>query len=356
MTTQTANPDANAATAAASYELDPTELREALTLMVDIRQPTFVWGPPGIGKSDIARQVAADLGMKHHDIRAPLYDPVDLRGLPYMDKDPETGAASTQWAPPTFLPPTESEDKHLIVFDELPTAPPMVQNALYQLILDRRCGEYELPPGATMIACGNRETDRGATYSMPTPLASRFIHLHLAPSLEKWQDWAARNDIAPEIIFFLRFNPKLFHAFDPRQKKEQAFPCPRTWAFISKVVNEKNGLPLNVERNIYAGAIGQGAAVEFSAFMEHFRELPDPQSIFDDPEHAVIPENVDAQIALAAALSRHVNDVTFPALMTYVNRLPGFEIAQYLVDSCLRKDEALRYTNAWILWETAKSR
>ena len=351
----TATPEkATAAAAAASYELNPTELAEALTLMVGIQQPTFVWGPPGIGKSDIARQVAAALEMRHHDIRAPLYDPVDLRGLPYMDKDPETGAASTQWAPPTFLPPTDSPEQHLIVFDELPTAPPMVQNALYQLILDRRCGEYELPPGATMIACGNRETDRGATYSMPTPLASRFVHLHLAPSLEQWTGWAVKNKIAYEILFFLRFNPDKFHAFDARQKKDQAFPCPRTWAFVSNVIKSKNGLPLNIERNIYAGAIGQGAAVEFSAFMEHFRELPDPQAIFDDPENAVIPPTTDAQIALAAALCRYVTDVTFPALMTYVNRLPSFEIAQYLVDSCLRKDENLRYTHAWIQWETAK--
>ena len=225
MTTQPTSATA-AATAAASYELNPTELQEALTLMVDIQQPTFVWVPPGIGKSDIARQVAAALGMKHHDIRAPLYDPVDLRGLPYMDKDPETGVAGTQWAPPTFLPPTESTERHLIVFDELPTAPPMVQNALYQLILDRRCGEYELAPGVTMIACGNRETDRGATYSMPTPLASRFIQRHLVPSLEQWQYWAARNDIAPEISFFLRFNPNLFHAFAPPAEKGSGLSLP----------------------------------------------------------------------------------------------------------------------------------
>ena len=92
-------------------------------------------------------------------------DPVDLRGIPWRD-----GADRTRWAPPAFLPPSDADGSWLINLEELPSALPMVQAALYQLVLDRKCGEYELPDGAALIACGNREGDRGVVHRMPTPL------------------------------------------------------------------------------------------------------------------------------------------------------------------------------------------
>ena len=93
---------------------------------------------------------------------------MDLRGIPWRD-----GADRTRWAPPAFLPPSDDTGRWLINLEELPSAVPMVQAALYQLVLDRKVGEYELPEGASLIACGNRETDRGVVHRMPTPLASR---------------------------------------------------------------------------------------------------------------------------------------------------------------------------------------
>ena len=97
------------------------------------------------------------------------------------------------------------------------------QAALYQLVLDRRCGEYELPDGASLIACGNRETDRGVTHRMPTPLASRFVHLEIRVDVPDWCAWGAAHGIAPEVLFFIQMRPELLHQFDP-QSRGKAFP------------------------------------------------------------------------------------------------------------------------------------
>ena len=158
-------------TISADYTLRPSELAATLALLVEARQPTLVWGPPGTAKSMIAQQVAADAGRQYVDVRALLLDPVDLRGIPWRDS-----ADRTRWAPPAFLPPTDDPGRWLINLEELPSAVPMVQAALYQLVLDRKVGEYELPEGASLIACGNRESDRGVVHRLPTPLASRFVH------------------------------------------------------------------------------------------------------------------------------------------------------------------------------------
>ena len=143
-------------TISADYTLRPSELAATLALLVEARQPVILWGAPGSAKSAVAQQVAADAGRQYVDVRALLLDPVDLRGIPWRDS-----ADRTRWAPPAFLPPTDDPGRWLINLEELPSAVPMVQAALYQLVLDRKVGEYELPEGASLIACGNRESDRG---------------------------------------------------------------------------------------------------------------------------------------------------------------------------------------------------
>ena len=133
------------ATISADYTLRPSELAAVLALLVEARQPCIVWGPPGAAKSMIAQQVAADANRRYVDVRALLLDPVDLRGIPWRDR-----ADRTRWAPPAFLPPSDDPGRWLINLEELPSAVPMVQAALYQLVLDRKVGEYELPEGASL--------------------------------------------------------------------------------------------------------------------------------------------------------------------------------------------------------------
>jgi len=109
------------------------KIKSALTSLLSISQPVFIWGPPGIGKSQIVRQTAASLNLDLVDIRAVLLDPVDLRGLPRISQD-----GLSHWCAPAFLPTTGSG---VLFLDELNAAPPLVQAACYQLVLDRKLGE-----------------------------------------------------------------------------------------------------------------------------------------------------------------------------------------------------------------------
>ena len=185
-------------TISADYTLRPSELASTLALLVEARQPCIVWGSPGAAKS----QIAAAARRTYVDVRALLLDPVDLRGIPWRDS-----AGRTRWAPLAFLPPSDDTGSWLINLEELPSAVPMVQAALYQLVLDRKVGEYELPEGVSLIACGNREGDRGVVNRMPTPLASRFVHLEIKVDAEDWCAWGAANGIAPEVLFFIQLRP-----------------------------------------------------------------------------------------------------------------------------------------------------
>jgi len=335
-------------TISADYTLRPSELAATLKILVEARQPVMVWGAPGCGKSEVAQQVAAEGGRTYYDVRALLLDPVDLRGIPWRDDDNRT-----RWAPPDFLPPSTSSDLYLVNLEELPSGVPMVQAALFQLVRDRKCGEYELPEGASLMACGNREGDRGVTHRMPTPLASRFVHLEIKVDVPDWCAWAAAHAIAPEVLFYIQMRPEMLHDFDA-QSREAAFACPRTWEFVSNVVNQRGSLDPAAERALFRGAVGEAAAVEFAAFLKVWRELPHPKAVIDDPENADVPQNASALIALCGSLYRMADDVNLGSIVSYAMRLRR-EVGEFLVGSCVRREPALQHTDAFIRWAAART-
>ena len=335
-------------TLSADYTLRPAELAATLKVLVDAKQPVMVWGPPGCAKSEIAQQVAAETGRTYCDVRALLLDPVDLRGIPWRDRDNRT-----RWATPEFLPPSASAAPWLVNLEELPSAIPMVQASLFQLVRDRKCGEYDLPEGASIMACGNRQSDRGVVHRMPTPLASRFVHLEIKVHAPDWCAWAAGNGIAPEVLFYIQMRPDMLHRFDP-QSREAAFACPRTWEFVSNIVNQRGHLDAGVERALFRGAVGEAAAVEFSAFLKVWRELPHPKAVIDDPQNADIPENASALMALCGSLYRMATDINLDAIVTYAARLRR-EVGESLVGACVRRQPTLQHSPGFIRWAAAKT-
>ena len=339
-------PDAE--TISADYTLRPSQVADTLKVLIDAKQPVMVWGAPGCAKSEVAQQVAAETARTYYDVRGLLLDPVDLRGIPWRDDDNRT-----RWAPPEFLPPTASTELFLVNLEELPSCVPMVQAAMFQLVRDRKCGEYSLPEGASLMACGNRHSDRGVTHRMPTPLASRFVHIEIKVDVDDWCAWAATHGIAPEVLFYIQMRPDMLHDFDP-QSREAAFACPRTWEFVSNVVNQRGNLDPVTERALFRGAVGEAAAVEFSAFLKVWRELPHPKAVIDDPENASVPDNASALIALCGSLYRMADDVNLGSIVTYATRLRR-EVGEFLVGSCIRRAPDLQHTDAFIRWAAART-
>ncbi len=309
----------------------------ALRVLVAAQQPVFVWGGPGVGKSAVTSQLAEALKITLQDVRALLLDPVDLRGLPFLGSD-----GRSKWATPEFLP---QDGSGILFLDELNAAPAMVQASCYQLVLDRRLGEYTLPEGWAIIAAGNRDPDRGATTRMPTPLRNRFVHLDFEVDVQDWSEWAIQAGIRPEVIAFLRFRPELLSAFD---RDANPFPSPRSWEFVSRILDslDSTSNPA-VEHEVIAGAVGAGAATEFSAFLRMFRELPNIDSILLNPTQEPVPENAAAQYAVASALARCASDTNFDRICLYLNRLPT-EFRVLCVRDATLREPAIRSSAGFV--------
>ena len=322
----------------------PKQLFEFLLAMIHANQPVMIWGQPGVGKSDVCKQVAAYLKYFYHTIHPLLYERIDMVGIPYVSEQ-----ITTEYATPGFFPPTSSKDMHLINIEEITSSKQDTQSALFQLIWDRRCGDYELPEGARLVACGNRLSDRGVVHRMPSPLASRFIHVELGHSIEDWTDWAIENDIDIDVISFLNLVPDLLNQFKPKSD-EVVYPCPRTWQSVSRTKSTaEERLDEEGQLAAYIGAVGHAAASDFWGFLQAKHELPQPRTVIMNPEETIVPHEPSQQILLSGALIKLADDMNLESICTYAHRMEP-EISHYMVGQIIRRNPEMESTDAYSRW------
>ena len=282
-------------------QVGPKAAKRSIRKAIQTRRPTFIWGPPGIGKSDIVKQIGVDAGREVVDVRLALWEPTDIKGIPYYNAD----QGKMVWAPPAELP-TDPESTAIIFLDELNSAPPAVQAAAYQLILNRRVGTYELPKGVDVVAAGNREGDRGVTYRMPAPLANRFIHLEMKIDFDDFQEWAVMNSVHPEVVGYVGFAKQDLYDFDPKSPSK-AFATPRSWVFVSDLLKDDD-CDIDTLHNLIAGAVGDGLAVKFMAHRKIAGRLPKAEDILKGKVKDLQIKEVSAMYSLTVSLCYELKD------------------------------------------------
>lgn len=325
--------------------MNPQSAKRSIDHLTKRKVPVFLWGPPGIGKSSIVSQIAKDRDIGFIDLRLSLLDPTDLRGIPFFNPTDN----SAIWAPASFLP-DGSVKEGILFLDELNTAAPMVQASAYQLILDRKIGEYTLPDGWAIVAAGNRESDRGVVFRMASPLANRFVHLDMEVDLDVWQSWAKVNNIDPTIIAFTSYRPDALFAFNTAAADSKAFATPRTWEYVNEILASTPDDDLVLD--MISGAIGQELASAFLGFRSVASKLPNIDDILEGKETTVPTENSALHI-LCTSLSLKINEETRAAeldnLLKYTLELPG-EFAVMIIQDLRQRNIELDYIKSWPLW------
>ena len=283
----------------------PKGAKRSLRKALKNKRPIFIWGPPGIGKSDIIKQLGTELDAHVIDVRLSLWEPTDIKGIPYFDSNDGT----MRWAPPSELPSKEFAKNHktiILFMDELNSAAPSVQAAAYQLVLNRKVGTYELPDNVVMVAAGNRETDKGVTYRMPAPLANRFVHLEMTVDWDDYFDWAAENKIHKDVVGFLTFSKKDLYDFDPKSSS-RAFATPRSWSFVSELLTDDD-TDTETLTDLVSGSIGEGLAIKFMAHRKHASKMPNPTDILSGKVKKMDSKEISAMYSLTVALCYELKD------------------------------------------------
>ena len=288
-------------------QVTPNNAKASITHALTKKRPIFLWGPPGIGKSDIVKQITDSFTNSHLiDIRLSLWEPTDIKGIPYYSANDN----KMVWGAPAELPDEEMAaqyDTIVLFLDEMNSAAPSVQAAAYQLILNRRVGQYKLPDNVMIVAAGNREADKGVTYRMPAPLANRFVHLELTVGFDDWFQWAVDNNIHKDVVGYLTFSKKDLYDFDPKSPS-RSFATPRSWSFVSELLDDN--LDKNTLTDLVSGSVGEGLAVKFMAHRSSAAQMPNPTDILNGKVKELQTKEISAMYSLTVSLCYELKEAS----------------------------------------------
>ena len=311
-----------------SRTVGPKGAKKSLRKAFKNKRPIFLWGPPGIGKSDIIKQLGDELEAHVIDVRLSLWEPTDIKGIPYFDSNDGT----MRWAPPSELPSMEFAKQHktiILFLDEMNSAAPSVQAAAYQLVLNRRVGTYHLPDNVVLVAAGNRETDKGVTFRMPAPLANRFVHLEMTVDWEDYFEWATENKIHKDVVGFLSFSKKDLYDFDPKSSS-RAFATPRSWSFVSELLVDDD-TDADTLTDLVSGSVGEGLAVKFMAHRKVSSKMPNPSDILAGKVKKMDSKEISAMYSLTVSLCYELKDACDKKAKNWNDQVNNF--FQFIMDN-----------------------
>ena len=312
--------------------------------------PLLLWRPPGQAKTASVKRFAAEWG-----IASKVLPPGQMaEGAFGVTPCPEMTPSGLRLA----FPPVSWVDlfangvQGLVFVDETNTSPPALKPAVMGLVLDRRIGDHDLPPGVRAFGAANPTACSAGGWDLTPPEANRFGHIEWpGPDTTEWGVWlcsganghvGAPQDAAAEearvlaawpvafakaaglVSAFLNAKPDLLHKMpaEGSPQASRAWPSPRSWEMATRALascdptvhgaspDNPNGLTEAEADELIAAFIGTGAEGEFSAWRARF-DLPDPALLLDGKvKWAHDPQRLDISHAVLGSCAALVSPQT----------------------------------------------
>lgn len=321
--------------------MNATRLSELLETSITHRRRVLIKGAPGVGKSDIVAQVCGKLGADLQLMHPAISDPTDFKGMPALTAN----GTEAHFLPFGDLARLCNAKRLTVAFlDDIGQAAPAVQAALMQLILARSVNGTHISDEVTFLGATNDTTHCAGVSGMIEPLKSRWDSiLQLDVDVDAWSNWALDNNMPPELVAFIRFRPALLSDFKPTRELRNS-PCPRTWASVGR------WLQVGVkDLEVLTGAVGEGAATEFIAFLSLLNSLPSLDAILLDPSGTEVPDAPAARYAVATGLARKASPSNLDRVLTYVSRISK-EFEVLTVKDSVRINKTVTNSPAFVAW------
>jgi hypothetical protein len=324
-----------------------SQLKVALASLIRQGLPVFLWGAPGVGKTDAVGQVAADMGADFIVTHPAVTEPTDWVGLPMPSADGKTAEFRPFGVLLRFV---EAVRLTIVLLDDLGQAVPSVQAAIMQLVLGRRVGSHVISEHVRFVACSNRADDKAGVQRMLTPLLNRAVHLDVDVSHEDWLLWALQAGVDPDIRAYISWKPGELLQFEAGEaQRARAFATPRSWAMLSRALTN---LPDDLVLPVAVGTVGEGSGTGFVGFRKIKRSLPDPKRPLRDPAGATVPDDpgaLYAQLCVLIECAAGASKAERSNIALYCNRV-GDEPGTFCVLGCQAREPKFLETDGGKAW------
>lgn len=296
----------------------------------------FIWGKPGIGKSQAVKQLADEYGIDFIDLRLSQLESADVRGIPVPDLD----QGISKWLPPEFLP-FEGIKKFentagIILLDEFNRARPDVLQAAFQLVLDRQVGINKILDSWFIVAAGNLgDEDRTDVVEMDAALKNRFIHFSVDTDLPSWLEWAEGAGIHSDIVTFIQNKPNWL--YNITNEEDNIFVTPRSWEKFSLILTQNEDVDPAVITSTIGPDIINGAAGHFMKYLES-KEIVSGKDVVSSYHTKIVKKKIKSmQRDQIYALNSDVVDFVLKMKASDVKDQNLANVHDY-ANECLEKD------------------
>lgn len=324
----------------------PSRAKALLSVAVKHGYTVCLAGPPGAAKTAVCIQAAQAAGMDHVVMHPNLDDPTTYSGQPVSYKS-ESGVIKADFIPYNKLAQLVRTETPLVcIIDDIGQATPAVQNAVGNLIYTRTVGRSIISDKVRFLLTTNRRQDGSGVGAFMEQLKSRcHAILEIEPDADSWVDWALGNDIDFRLIAFIRNFKDFVHKFVP-SRDIRNYPCFRTLKYVS------DWLKAGVEDlDIIAGAVGDEFALQFTAFLQVFADLPTFDAIVAAPDKAKLPTKPASLYAVIGLMIHNLDDHNFDLCIEYAKRFKDAARSEFLelfLADAVRKVPDVANTRAYV--------
>jgi MoxR-like ATPase len=336
-----------------NHVMTSEKLNRFLTATCGRALPVMIAGMPGVGKTEIVKQVAKKLGFDLLIMHPVVSDPTDAKGMPWIHFDDESGKPKAVFVPFAELEQmVDAKGPTIVLLDDLGQAPPVVQAAFMQLILGRQINGTKISKHIVFIACTNRKEDRAGVSGILEPVKSRFVSIvELVPDIKSWSAWAVDYGIEPEVIAFARYRPWVLEGGEGGFKASADMtnsPVPRTMEWLDELV--KLNLDADLRGPAYTGAVGAGAASEYLAFERIIMNLPNMNEVYSDPDNAAAPKDRAVMYAMLGVFHRNMSKTNIDNIYRYLELHFPLEMQAVFHLDIEKYNKSLVKTKGYINW------
>ena len=256
----------------------------------------LIWGHFGVGKTDLAREIAAETGRELVILVISQMEPGDLIGLPARDSD------KTVFLRPDWWP---ENGNTILMIDEVNRAHRSIRTAIMQLLIDRRIHSHFLPEDCWIMAAANPPDEEYDQVELITDPAfmSRFFHMDITPGIAEWIKWAGESGVPDSILEFVSNYPEFLSRDKMVSMRLELRPSPRSWYKLGRVFSKLTTDEIREYGYVLAaGMVGPEAARTFMNKIQGELNIPDPEKLLLNLDKADLERLKNADISLVSAV------------------------------------------------------